>query len=149
MREPNRPRWVRSHPSPSPGERCERGSARTHHHVWARTTDHKSPANTWRPSCHERGVRIAIAEATPLERAVNDVDSDLRRAILGYLAENPGAMDTLEGIAHWWVPRQRIAINVAACARALDQLVERGEVEELGPSERKRYRLRSSEPSTP
>lgn len=75
---------------------------------------------------------------------MNDTESDLRRAILGYLAENPDAMDTLEGIARWWVPRQRIQVSVAACARVLEQLVEQGLVEEVGPGEPKRYRLRST-----
>jgi hypothetical protein len=78
------------------------------------------------------------------DRAVDDSDTDLHRAILGYLADNPEAMDTLEGIAGWWVVRQRVAVSVRSCERVLRDLIESGFIEEVGPGEPKRYRLRSS-----
>jgi hypothetical protein len=77
---------------------------------------------------------------------VNDRDSDLHRAILGYLADNPSAADTLEGIARWWVRRQRVAVSVRSCEWALRDLIEWGFIEEVGPGEPKRYRLRMSGP---
>ena len=51
-------------------------------------------------------------------------------------------MDTLEGIAEWWLMRQRIRVDVAMLARVIRRLTERGALEELGPPDDPRYRLR-------
>jgi hypothetical protein len=75
-------------------------------------------------------------------RPVNETERDLYRAVLGYLTRNPNAMDTLDGIAEWWVMRQHIHTSVSALSRVLRRLVEDGLVEDIGPVERPRYRLR-------
>lgn len=67
-------------------------------------------------------------------------DDDLTRAILDYLDEHPTAMDSLEGIAEWWVNRARVRQDVLAVARALAALTERGIVEEVGTGAERRYR---------
>jgi hypothetical protein len=43
--------------------------------------------------------------------------------ILEYLAENPGAQDTLQGIAEWWLTEREIVRSVVEVEAALDQLV--------------------------
>jgi DNA-binding HxlR family transcriptional regulator len=62
--------------------------------------------------------------------------------ILGYLTEHPQAMDTLEGIAEWWLMRQHIRVSVTMLARVLRRLTEQGVLEELGSPEEPRYRLK-------
>ena len=62
--------------------------------------------------------------------------------ILDYLKERPQAMDTLEGIAEWWLMRQRIRMDVAMLAHVLRRLTARGVLEELGPPDDPRYRLK-------
>jgi len=66
-------------------------------------------------------------------------------AVLAYLQEHPHAMDTLEGIAEWWIERERIRFDVARVAGALARLVDRGVLERVGAGECALYRL-SREP---
>jgi hypothetical protein len=76
------------------------------------------------------------------KRPVNATERDLYRAVLEYLRKNPDAMDTLDGIAEWWVMRQRIDTTVSSLSRVLRRLVDDGLVEDIGPAEQPRYRLR-------
>jgi hypothetical protein len=46
--------------------------------------------------------------------------------ILAYLAENPEAQDTLEGIVGWWLSGQAAKSNTALIEGALTELVNRG-----------------------
>jgi len=46
--------------------------------------------------------------------------------ILGYLRKHPAAKDTLEGIAGWWLERQRVERTVDEVAESLRLLVGRG-----------------------
>lgn len=64
--------------------------------------------------------------------------------VLGYLARFPDAEDTLDGIADWWIPQQRIHVSVEQLVRVLRQLAEAGAVEPVGDGVRRRYRLRRS-----
>jgi hypothetical protein len=74
------------------------------------------------------------------------VDEDQVAAqILDYLKERPQAMDTLEGIAEWWLMRQRMRMDLAMLAHVLRRLTARGVLEELGPPDDPRYRLRVNE----
>ena len=68
-------------------------------------------------------------------------DEELAEIILAYLAEHPQAMDSVEGIAQWWIPRQQIRVTVTTLMRALQGLTEKGLVEELGGEGQRRYRL--------
>lgn len=78
-----------------------------------------------------------------MKRALEaDEGADLCKALIQYLDENPEAMDTLDGIAEWWVMRQRIRASVTTVACAVRQLVDEGLLEEVGPSERPRFRLK-------
>jgi len=52
--------------------------------------------------------------------------SKVARDILGYLERNPGAGDTLRGVAHWWLLQQRVHTAVEDVQRALDRLVKLG-----------------------
>jgi Fe2+ or Zn2+ uptake regulation protein len=69
-------------------------------------------------------------------------DEEVAEAILGYLAEHPQAMDTVEGIAQWWIMRQQVRVTATTVARVLRELTERGLLQEIGDGEQRRYRLK-------
>ena len=46
--------------------------------------------------------------------------------ILAYLAENPDAQDTLEGIIGWWLSGQAVGSHAALVKETLTDLVNRG-----------------------
>ena len=48
---------------------------------------------------------------------------EIARAILGYLARNPKAQDTLPGIIEWWLLDHQIRTQTAAIKRVVDELV--------------------------
>ena len=52
-------------------------------------------------------------------------------------------METLDGIAEWWIERRRIRVDVEALSRALTDLTERGVLEVIGTGQARRYRLRT------
>ena len=70
--------------------------------------------------------------------------SSAAREIERYLGTHPEASDSLQGIASWWVVRQRIRSEIAVVSAALEQLIDAGVVtaaqgrDEQGP----RYRLK-------
>lgn len=53
---------------------------------------------------------------------------DLAYDILDYLVAHPDAEDTLDGIARFWVTRQRIEVQVEQTKAVLADLVNRGYV---------------------
>lgn len=55
----------------------------------------------------------------------DDVD-DICTDILEFLAENPRARDTLEGIAEWWLLKKDVQREIEKVRQALELLVERG-----------------------
>ncbi len=66
--------------------------------------------------------------------------ADIASEILAYFAERPHAQDTLEGVAGWWLLRQRIESRTAQVKAALDELVKEGYiVERRGGDRRTRY----------
>jgi hypothetical protein len=70
-----------------------------------------------------------------------DPDDVMGAELLSYLREHPRAMDSLEGIAEWWLPRHRIRIGVERVSRALEALAERGILERVVDGDRLLYRL--------
>ena len=63
------------------------------------------------------------------DAAMADIDAEVRAFVLGYLEAHPTAMDTLDGIAAWWIPRRQIEIEVRRVSRMLDALVRDGALE--------------------
>lgn len=63
-------------------------------------------------------------------------------ALLEYLREHPRAMETIEGIAEWWIPRQQVRVELASLHRALERLERIGRIECVGAGENRLYRLR-------
>jgi Fe2+ or Zn2+ uptake regulation protein len=48
--------------------------------------------------------------------------------ILDYLSLHPKAADTAEGVARWWLRRQRFEVRLEVVARALERLFREGVV---------------------
>ena len=78
-----------------------------------------------------------------MNRRLNE--PEIERAVLGYLAERPNAMDTFEGIAMWWISLQQVRFEVEALTAVLDRLRERGVLERIESRSDGRilYRLKS------
>jgi hypothetical protein len=64
--------------------------------------------------------------------------------VLGYLEEHPHAMETLDGIAEWWIERPRIRVDVKALSHVLELLTERGLLEAIDSCPTRRYRLNTT-----
>jgi hypothetical protein len=81
-------------------------------------------------------------ETTTVNPQANDMD--VARAILGYFLRCPDAKDTLEGVAGWWLERERVHHSVDEVAIALRFLVARGLViEKPGAGGRRLYQVDS------
>jgi len=52
--------------------------------------------------------------------------SPLAYEVLAYLAENPSAQDTLEGIVEWWLLERYITAESRKVQEALSELTDRG-----------------------
>ena len=77
-----------------------------------------------------------------LPRSATEHEERIQQELLGYLLDNPGAMDTLEGIAAWWLPRHEVRVGVELVARALERLESEGVIERAGGPDRPLFRLR-------
>ena len=55
----------------------------------------------------------------------------IAQEIRNYLTGHPNAADGLEGIAKWWLSRQRYQENLAKVEKALDYLVTEGLIEKI------------------
>ena len=68
--------------------------------------------------------------------------AEIARDILAYLMGHPGAQDTLEGIAEWWLLEQRIKRQMAVVREALADLVAENLVlKRQGKDSRTHYRI--------
>ncbi len=54
------------------------------------------------------------------------MESQIAYEILAYLADNPDAGDTMEGIVEWWLLEQRIKRETEKVREALTELVAKG-----------------------
>jgi len=72
-------------------------------------------------------------------------DAELEAAVRRYLAEHPEAMDTTEGIADWWLMRERTRVDLEALVRTLGRLSDQGVLKKIGTGDRARYRLNNND----
>ncbi len=84
----------------------------------------------------------AVARDDNPEARAEERERDVTKAILEYLAEHPRAMDSLDGIAEWWLARARIRRDVSTVARVLTELTRQGVLEEVAAAGGVRYRLK-------
>ena len=79
---------------------------------------------------------------SPRGRPEHGAHGHLGREVMKYLEEHPHAMDTLQGIAEWWIGRDRAHVDLVELACALDHLTTDGALERIGSGEAARYRLK-------
>ena len=74
-----------------------------------------------------------------------DVEMRKRRVealILTYLARNPTAEDTVDGILEWWLVHEEIRYRMQEVEAALVELTDRGIITQtVGEDSRVRYRI--------
>lgn len=78
-----------------------------------------------------------------MEESTNPSDDDtvLRHAILNYLKQNPDAMESVAGIAEWWIGRSQIRVELETLRRVLKALTESGVLKEIQVTGEPYYRL--------
>lgn len=69
-------------------------------------------------------------------------NQDLSSAILAYLGERSQAMDSVEGIAEWWLLRQRVRSVTQQVEKVVQELTSRGILETVEHGRTTLYRLR-------
>jgi len=62
--------------------------------------------------------------------------------VIEYLKQHPKAMDTVGGIAEWWVPEGGAPIDLEEMSRVLEELTRRGILEQVDAGEYTHYRLK-------
>jgi hypothetical protein len=67
---------------------------------------------------------------------------EIKDAILRYLKDHPCAMDTIEGIADWWLSDRRIARDMELLASVLTELTAAGVLTEDTTGSSRRYSLK-------
>ena len=96
---------------------------------------------------------VATRPGPPADAAADAEVARLAAEVLRYLRRHPGAADTIEGIAEWWLAKQRLEDTLVHVQAAVDRLVTQDLVEANGVAGgRVRYRLRpgqSEEPTAP
>lgn len=80
----------------------------------------------WRGVCL---VRTLVNDSVLPKPDAPAANAQLRALVLGYLDDHPTAMDTLDGIAEWWVLRQQIEIEVRRVSHVLNGMVTDGLLE--------------------
>jgi len=91
------------------------------------------------------GTKVASYVAVSDRRPPYSIhEARIRGEVLDYLRQHPHAMDSLDGIATWWLPRHEVRIGVELVARALETLEDEGLLERVGDTERPLFRLRPS-----
>ena len=81
--------------------------------------------------------------ASEPERGRED-EERLMIAILDYLTEHPNAMDSLEGIAEFWILRNSVRVELNKLEQVLTRLVECGALEQIDSGARILFRIRSA-----
>src|SRR5438105_6136604 len=101
----------------------------------------KNSTRRWIGGCTRRG---APPRRKLQARVVSSTSSEstLEAAVLAYLEEHPRAMDSLGGIADWWIARQQIRVEIVALSRVLTKLVQQGVLERIASGEEELYRLK-------
>ena len=82
-----------------------------------------------------------MAGTFPSPKGLSSREKALRARVLEYLALHPQAMDTLDGIAEWWVPLQGESIDRTELRNVLRALTTEGVLEELHSGSGTRFSL--------
>jgi hypothetical protein len=72
-----------------------------------------------------------------------DLESQIAASVIEYVTRNPHAMDTVKGIAAWWIGAASSPVELTTVRRVVDRLVDRGVLERVGSGDNPHYRLRA------
>lgn len=70
-------------------------------------------------------------------------EAETAEFVMAYFAKHPRAMDTVAGIAEWWMP-EGIRPDHDLMRKVLELLAQRGLLERVGSGEYAHYRLKSA-----
>jgi hypothetical protein len=95
------------------------------------------------------GPRIAVRRANgvmdltgPLDPASRELfDTTFAKSVMEYLQKHPQAMDTVDGIAEWWIAGEESRIDLRMLGRVLEELTRQGFLERIEVAESTHYRL--------
>jgi hypothetical protein len=97
-----------------------------------------------RKASHEPGGPPFAVSDIAARLGESRVDEEqIAQAILNYLGEHPNAMDTLQGIADWWLQREQVRVTIEMLARVLSRLTASGQLEEIGEGTTRCYRRKA------
>jgi Fe2+ or Zn2+ uptake regulation protein len=82
-----------------------------------------------------------MAETFPSPKGFSAREKELRTRVLEYLSRHPQAMDTLDGIAEWWVPLKGESIDRTELKNVLRSLTAEGLLEEVHSGSSARFSL--------
>lgn len=80
------------------------------------------------------------------DRVPESTPPDPREEIVEYLRAHPSAADTVDGIVHWWLSRQRYETAKDVIWKALDDLVEQGVIDYITTGDNKKMFFSASSP---
>ncbi len=81
-----------------------------------------------------------------MKRDPTKEEREICHYILAYLADNPDAGDTFEGIMEWWLLTQSIKFETRTVSKAVASLIAEGLiVEQKGFDSRSIYRIKQTE----
>lgn len=66
---------------------------------------------------------------------------EMARAVVDYLRQHPNAMDSFDGIARFWIPRQRVEAELETLELAVRELVNSGVIEVYEVDSERFFRL--------
>lgn len=106
------------------------------------------PHAVWPGDCVSPTPESVLAQASQYPQDNTQHEQALAHCVLDYLAEHPQAMDTLEGIAEWWVMREQVRVDVRLLERVLRRLTKQGLLEEIHSGAQVRFSLKKSADGT-
>jgi hypothetical protein len=76
----------------------------------------------------------------PEQVRTRDEDAVLAQAVRDYVSGHPSAMDTVEGIAEWWIPGNIRPFTTEVLKRVLDRLTAEGVLNRIRRGAQVHYR---------
>ena len=100
--------------------------------------------NEWHADCSFAELRGCELPEPPGRGSYEQQEAKIAEFVMTYFAQRPRAMDTVAGIMEWWMPADRIQLDLQTMKKVLDSLTEQGTLERVGAGEYAHYRLKSS-----
>ncbi len=83
---------------------------------------------------------MTLSESRPFRAPT---DEELAQDVLNHFATHPTAMDTVRGVAEWWLLQERKWVAVERLEAVLQRLTEQGVLDTVGEGPRRCYRRKA------